>query len=214
MAAVSYLPLYTFDNLSDEAKEKARECYRAGGVSDDWHEFVYDDFEAVCSVLGVTLDTYTVRLHGGGARQKPCIWFRGFSSQGDGACFQGMYRYEKAASRKIREYAPQDSELHAIADDLQGIQRRNFYQLVVMISHRGRYSHEYSMQFVIERDNPGYQEMTADAEETVTEALRDLARWIYRQLRQEYDYQTSDAVVDEILTINEYTFTDSGLHIG
>lgn len=214
MAAVSTLPLYTFDGLSDEAKEKARTWYRSFDIDDDWYECVYDDCEAVCAILGITPDTRTVSLYGGGTRQKPCIWFSGFSSQGDGACFQGMYRYAKAASRKIREYAPQDSELHAIADDLQGTQRRNFYQLVVMISHRGRYSHEHSMQFVIERDNRRYQEITAGAEETVTEALRDLARWLYRQLEREYDYRMSDTVVDEMLTVNAYTFTETGLHIG
>ncbi len=214
MSAVSTLPLYTFDGLSDEAREKAREWYRSFDVVDDWYECVYDDFEAVCAILGIELDTRTVPLYGGGTRQKPCIWFRGFCSQGDGACFQGLYRYQKAASRKIREYAPQDSELHAIADALQSIQRRNFYQLAATISHRGFYYHEYCMRISVECDSSGYREMTADAEEAVAEALRDLARWIYRRLEQEYDYQMSNAVVDEMLTINEYTFTDTGQPIG
>lgn len=213
MAAVSYLPLYTFDDLSNEAKEKARTWYRSFDVDGDWCEFVYDDFEAACAILGVTLDTRTVRLHGGGARQKPCIWFSGFSSQGDGACFQGLYRYEKTASRKIREYAPQDSDLHAIADALQAIQRRNFYQLFATISHRGRYYHEHSMQISVERDSSGCQEMTTDTEEAVVEALRDLARWLYRRLEREYEYLISDAVVDEMLIANEYTFTETGSHI-
>jgi hypothetical protein len=52
--------------------------------------------------------------------------------------------------------------------------------------------------------------MTADAEEAVTEALRDLARWLYRQLEREYEYLTSDAVVDEAILANEYTFTANG----
>lgn len=213
MSAVSYLPLYTFDGLSDEAKEKARDWYRSFDVDDDWHEFIYDDFEAVCAILGVTLDTRTVRLYGGGIRQKPRIWFRGFHSQGDGACFEGSYYYEKAASRKIREYAPQDSELHAIADDLQAVQRRNFYRLAATISHCGFYYHEYSMRISVERDSPNYQDMTADAEEAVAEALRDLARWLYGQLEREYEYRISDAVIDEMLIANEYTFTEIGSHI-
>jgi hypothetical protein len=56
--------------------------------------------------------------------------------------------------------------------------------------------------------------MTADADEAVTKALRDLARWLYRQLEREYEYQTSDAVVDEAIIANGYTFTNSGRRFG
>ena len=66
---------------------------------------------------------------GGGTRQKPCIWFSGFWSQGDGACFEGRYAYAPRASLRIRDYAPRDTELHRIADALQALQRLNFYQL-------------------------------------------------------------------------------------
>ena len=41
-------------------------------------------------------------------------------------------------------------------------------------------------------------------------ALRDLARWLYRQLRSEYVHQTSDEAVDEIVSVNEWTFTADG----
>jgi hypothetical protein len=56
--------------------------------------------------------------------------------------------------------------------------------------------------------------MTADAEETVIEALRDLARWLYRQLEREYDHLSSDEAVDESITVNEYTFTEAGRRFG
>ena len=56
--------------------------------------------------------------------------------------------------------------------------------------------------------------MTADAEEAVTEALRDLARWLYRQLEREYQYQTSDAMIDEAIIANGFTFTNSGRRYG
>lgn len=56
------------------------------------------------------------------------------------------------------------------------------------------------MVISVERDSPTGQEMTADAEDIVTEALRDLARWLYRQLEREYAFQTSDEAVDEAMT--------------
>ena len=206
--------VYRLNELSDAAKDSARAWYCESATDVDWHEFVYEDFETICETLGVRLKTRPVRLYGGGTRQKPSIWFRGFWSQGDGACFEAFYSYEKDAPRKIRSHAPQDGELHRIADTLQAIQRRNFYRLHADASHRGHYYHEYCMSISVERDSPTYQDMTEGAEEAVIEALRDLARWLYRQLEREYEHQTSDAVVDETIAANDYTFTASGRRFG
>ena len=206
--------VYRLIELSGDAKDKARAWYREGGFDDDWYDAVYEDFQRVAEILGLDLKTRTVRLMGGGTRQDPCIWFRGFWSQGDGACFETRYSYRKAAPRRIREYAPQDTELHRIADALQAVQRRNFYQLRAEASHRGHYYHEYCMAISVERDSPTYQDMTADAEEGVIEVLRDLARWLYRQLEREYDYLSSDEVVDEAIIANGYTFTEAGQRFG
>ena len=206
--------VYRLGELSDAAKEKARAWYREGGFDYDWHDAVYEDFQRIAEILGVRFKTRTVRLMGGGTRQEPCIWFRGFWSQGDGACWEGSYRYRKNASAEIRAYAPNDETLHGIADALQAVQRRNFYQLRAEASHRGHYCHEYCMSIEVERDSPTWQDMTADAEETVIGALRDLARWLYRQLEHEYDYLSSDEAVDETIAANEYTFTEAGHRFG
>jgi hypothetical protein len=56
--------------------------------------------------------------------------------------------------------------------------------------------------------------MTADAEKVVIEALRDLARWLYRQLESEYTHLTSDEVVDDAILANQYTFTETGKRFG
>ncbi len=146
--------------------------------------------------------------------EEACIWFSGFCSQGDGACFEGRWHWQPATARRLREYATQDHELHRIADALQAVQKRNFWQLQAEIHHRGRYCHPYSMDITVTRNSPTGQAMTADAEAAVSEALRDLAFWLYRQLENEYDRLTSDAAVDEALLINEYTFTEAGLRAG
>ena len=151
---------------------------------------------------------------GGGTRQKPCIWFSGFWSQGDGACFEGYLAHAKGAARRIRDYAPQDATPHGIADRLQAIQRRNFYQLSAEVSHWSRYYHEYTMSVDVTRESGTWQPPTGDAEEIVAEALRDLARWLYRQLKAEYDHLTSDEAIEEGITINEYTFTEAGRQFG
>jgi hypothetical protein len=206
--------VYRFDELCEAGKEAARAWYRERGVDEDWHECVLEDFERVCVILGIALRTRTVSLMGGGVRSRPCIGFTGFWNQGDGACFEGRYRYANAASRRIRAHAPTDAGLHRIADALQAVQRRNLYQLCARITHRGRGCHEYSMAIAVERDSPTGQDMTPDAGDAIAQALRDLARWLYRQLEQEYASLISDEAVDEAIAANGYTFTQAGRRFG
>ena len=210
MPQVIEITVYTIDELSDAAKENARIWYRDQGLHDQWYDFVYEDFQTICRILGLTLRTSPVRLYGGGTRDKPHLWWTGFWSQGDGASFEGSYAYAKGAATAIRAHAPKDDELHRIADELQAVQRRNLWQLHGTISQRGRYYHEYTMSIDVERDSPTWQPPTDDAEDTVTEAMRDLARWLYRQLRAEYEHLTSDEAIDDTLAANESTFTASG----
>lgn len=214
MPEVIETTVYTFGELDGRARERARDWYRQLSIQDDWYDFVFEDFERVCTIIGVELLTKSVRLMGGGTRSKPCIWFSGFSSQGDGACFEGTYRYRRGAARSIRAYAPTDKQLAEIADQLQSIQRKNLYALEARLTHRGRYYHEHSMEISVERSSDRDQQPTADAEEAVAEALRDLARWLYRQLEQEYDYQMSNEVVDEGIIVNGYMFTEAGWSFG
>ncbi len=70
------------------------------------------------------------------------------------------------------------------------------------------------MSVDVTRDSPTWQPPTEDAEEIVTEALRDLARWLYRQLEAEYDHLTSDAAIEEGIIANAYTFTEGGRRFG
>ena len=206
--------VYELKELSGSARERARAWYRESCLDYDWHECIYEDFETVCGLLGVTLRTSPVRLMGGGTRQKPHVYFSGFWSQGDGASFEGTYAYARGAARTVRAHAPKDAELHAITDALADIQRPNFYQLGADIRQSGRYCHEYTMAIHVERDSPTWQDMTDCADTTVIEALRDLARWLYRQLEREYNYLTSDEAVDETIMANEWTFTAQGQPFG
>ncbi len=215
MSSIITTTVYTLDELScPSAREKARDWYRVHHSDSNWYENVYEDFRAVCGIFGIDLRQRVFRLSNGRFMEEPCIWFSGFCSQGDGACFEGRWHWQSATARRLREYATQDHELHRIADALQAVQKRNFWQLQAEIHHRGRYCHPYSMDITVTRNSPTGQAMTADAEAAVSETLRDLAFWLYRQLENEYDRLTSDAAVDEALLINEYTFTEAGLRAG
>ena len=76
------------------------------------------------------------------------------------------------------------------------------------VEHTGHYCHEHSVTINVFRDDDA--DVTEDDQETVTELLRDLMRWLYRTLETEHDYLLSDECVDDSITANEYEFTEAG----
>ena len=200
--------IYKFAELSESAKRKAVEKHCDWNIHDDWHEFCSEDFETIAKILGVEFDTYPVRLMNGKTRQEPKIYFSGFSSQGDGASYAGRWTYSKGMKRKIREHAPQDSELHRIADKLADIQRRYFYGITTHIEQRGNYVHSHTMQF--EHYHSSDCDLPSSVTDDIEELLRDLADWYYSQLSKEYDYLTSSEAVAESLECNGCEFTEDG----
>lgn len=186
---------YAFAELSEEAQQTALDKLRDLSVSDlDWWEFVYEDAKTCAAIFGLGISR---------------IYFSGFSSQGDGACLEGSYRYKAGAAAAIREHAPLAAELHRIADALQTVQRSAFYGLTATSKHRGHYYHEMCTEIDVDTSRE-YARVTAEQEEAVKEALRDVMRWIYRRLEKEYEYLTSDAQVRECIEANEYEFTEDG----
>jgi hypothetical protein len=196
--------VFKFDELSDRAKDNAREWWRGVEVRDYDPESIYEDAAECGAILGIDMRQRRVQLMGGGTRYAPAIYYSGFSSQGDGACYESTYSYAKGAAKKIRKHAPDDKELHRIADELQTLQRRNFYRLTASTRHRGHYYHSGCMSVDVDGAND------SEAEESLTQLLRDLADWIYKQLESEYDWRLSDENVDESIRINEYEFDEEG----
>lgn len=147
---------------------------------DPWHgwcECAIDDFTRVAEILGFDVSSRDVQ-------------FSGFWSQGDGASFTGTYVYAKGAAKHIREYAPKDTGLHAIADMLQDLQRRNFWHLTARVYRIGHhYSHSNTIAAECERDT---QNPTDDSDDIVTDAARRLSDWLYSNLESEYEYQSHD----------------------
>lgn len=186
--------VYFFAELEDDAKEKARDWYRDGALDYEWWDCTQDDAIACAKILGIQIDK---------------IFFSGFSSQGDGACFEGWYEYAKGSAKAIKQHAPQDCDLGSIADRLQDLQRNHFYALEASVSQRGHYMHELCTAINV-YDSREYSELSRDTEEDLIGLLREFMQWIYSQLEKEYEYLMSDESVDEMIAINEYEFDEDG----
>lgn len=194
---------YSFEELSSSAKERARQWFRNSDYDNFFAEGVFDDAANIADLMG--LDIRLNRTKNG--TYTPSIYYSGFSSQGDGACFKGSYRYKKDGANAVKDYAPKDIELHRIAKGLQDAQRKHSYKLCANTTQSGHYMHEYCMTVDVSADT--FADIS-DAETEITELLRDFARWIYKQLESAYDYENSDDTVTENIIANEYDFLESG----
>ena len=188
--------VYKFSELSEAAKEKAIENWNRDGLDYEWWDAVYEDAKTIGELMGIKVDK---------------IFFSGFWSQGDGACFEGSYEYKKGSVKAVRDYAPQDEDLHKIVKGLQAEQRRNFYGLSAEVKQRGHYMHEFCTEIDVadNRDNAPWR-VSDEVEEAIKDLLRDFMRWIYRNLERENDYLTSAEAVTETIEANDYEFTEAG----
>jgi len=187
--------LYHYDELSDEAKEHARQWWLRDYAFDAHEaEHVIDDAKHVAKLIGIDITD---------------VYYSGFYSQGDGACFEGAYYYAKGATAKVTEYAPEDKALQRVARDLQEAQRPRFYALSARVVHRGHYSHSGCTDIEV-YDNESFAVSEDTETDAIKQALRDFMDWIYQQLEGAYEFAISEENVAENIRINEYEFTEDG----
>lgn len=181
-----------YQDLPEERKEQERQKYREHGLDYDWWEGVYDYAKETAEKFGLCIED---------------IYFSGFWSQGDGACFTGRLKFKACDERELpEEVRGIYRTLHEVDSLLKIINREDY--LYVGITTIGQYSHEHTMRFDFYNEGRWSNESSADIadarEDDIHEALRDYARWIYRTLEKEYEYLTSDEAIDELLHYEEY----------
>jgi len=201
--------IYKFDELTDKAKDKARDWFRDCQMqSFGGHGELWEPAETAAKLLGIEFNQNQVPLMGGSTRTEPNIMYSGFSSQGDGASFTGSYSYAKNSAKQIRSEFGEDKKLWRIADDLADIQKRYGYKLTATITQGGQYVHKYTMSVEASLENE--KEVEGSDADAVLDLMRDFAQWIYDGLKTEWEYQNSDEAVDESIAANEYEFTEDG----
>jgi len=205
-----------FSELSEKAKQKAREEYTSGDYPGyDWWDNVYEDAIRMAKIIGVTFDNKTVNLVSGKTRYDPMIYFFGFGSQSDGACFAGGYCFNPSCVKEMNAETD-DVELIRIATELYTMQlaRRllGLEHFTATIATHGRYSHSGTIEVNVnsEDENDEHSQIGNDLEDAVTQLMRDFADWIYKQLEAENDYLYSDEYVDEELSQDDKEFDEDG----
>ena len=196
--------LFKYEELSEKAKEKAREWWRSDELGYEWWDGAYEDAMNVGKLLGFDIKD---------------INFSGFWSQGDGARFSGSWRAADVDAEALRKECPQDEELHKLAAALEEVAKRNPEASMVII-YFGRYEYSgctnFDQDFPFGDDDATNEENEAagkradDDFETARDSARSLMDWIYVQLEKEHEYLMSDEQVAETICSNEYEFHEDG----
>lgn len=175
--------------LSEDRRERLLERYRSINMYDDWWDGVYEAFKEDMGAIGVHVET---------------MYFSGFWSQGDGACFEGhIIDWTKFLTALGKPEATR-----ALTDP------KGYTEVSLAWGHSGHYYHEHCTTFDADLaiDNPydeteqplrhaawevmhGADGPLAPLEEEFIEFLRGKMRILYRQLEKEYEHLTSDEEV-------------------
>lgn len=188
-------------DIPQEILDKYRDWNVSEGI--DWWDTTIEQFVEDMAEKGIITDTEKV-------------WFRGFWSQGDGACFAGSLDTMKffAAHPDVLEGFPNHKHMIEVGGDDFSIQ----------VKQDGRYSHEYTMSLTLmydvdledhfdtdtalgkwayEQHDKGIDDELHDFEDAVLEIVRGYAKTLYKNLEEEYEYLTSDEAVKEAIEANE-----------
>ncbi len=177
---------------NDELKEKVLEKYYDINVDfDGWWDSVYEDWIEDLKNYGF---------------EDVKIYFSGFCSQGDGACFISKNINLSLLAEKLNFSTREINVIKALQE--QGY-------IYSELTHNNHYYHEYSTYFVI---YDGYTRATwkrilkivARLEIAIKNLIIELSKGIYRDLQAEYEYLTTVDAILETLEINDYEFDENG----
>jgi len=181
--------LFKFESMEDfnfPAAEKIveNECERIEQWWDaDWFKY---DFETIAKILGFSVEDFN---------------YTGFYSQGDGACFTGIWsKPDKDPVEEIKDYAPKDKVLHRLAKSVKEIDE--CLEWVEIERESSRYHHSNTMYVkdweCNDKCGKEYDECDEEAE-FVLSIAKELADWAYERLEADFKYRTSEEAVKQYI---------------
>lgn len=201
---------FRFTELSEAAKQRAIERYEAGEAN-DWSPDL-DDLMPVVHAFGFDVEYSTVKLYGGGTRQKPAIEYDvGYGSSGY-AAFPGWWRADDVRLAAMLENRPTDEDLRGLAARMMIMVMR--YPLG---SARVRATGCHSLVTELEDESTGREDeegsellMPGEHAHDLLLVTRDLCGWIGSTLNDDYENCTSHENIAAWLAENDDRYDEDG----
>ena len=188
--------VFTFAELSDDAKERAREWFRQGIEFDAGNTIECTILDAA-KMLGITIDRPRSRRTG---------YAVDWDTNPIGAAFVGGWRASDVKPGAIEKEWPRESVLHVIARDLEAVAAE--FPDAYANCDTGRGCFQRVEAYAEAADDP--DDCADAAEQAIVDALQSFAHWIGSTIAAEMEYQFSDECVDELIEANGYEFTAAG----
>ena len=193
---------WKFSEAPEEVKQAAIGKNRDINTDHEWWDYTYGTFKKDMAEKGIDVDD---------------IYFSGFYSQGDGACFEGSIS-------DLDKFL----DAHFDADKWPTLRLLEKVGGTVSFSvrHTGHYYHAYSTSSSFEAEDwencqpydeedlrymalqalmEDFDQECEDFEEAALEVFRDHMKQLYKNLEAENDYLTSDDAIAETMEANDYT---------
>lgn len=212
-----------YHQLKPAAQERARQWFKDSEAEmwgSDRAPDYYEDMATCLKFLGITVDMRTERWRNAttgkeGSREEYDFEWSGFWSQGDGLVFKGAWDAEHVDMTGLAEYAPVDETLRRIAIAMTAIMlaHPDGHAKITTVSNGPGLSsmHLESWSGAYEDDDgnisPELPEPHHDALQTQIAAA---CHWCYKQLEDNYEYDTGDEAAVEGIEANEYDFDRDG----
>jgi hypothetical protein len=193
--------VYSFDELSDKAKEKAIESIRNQEhyPHDDWNEGVYESWKEKLNTFGYP---------------DADIRYSGFWSQGDGASFTcksiDIEKWLELHKAKDRDYPRilrllkngnlEVDSARVIRDRWHNYVHENTISAYVNFNMYGR----------LGTDAKRVMDVLDKVEKAISIEVVELSQQIYSELKSEYDEITSDAAIKEHIEEGDFEFRETG----
>jgi hypothetical protein len=203
---------YEFDELSDSAKETARQWFREGSYGDDfWSECTLEEAEEQAAHLGIEISRINWTNRHGFNGSDPCIYWSGFSSQGDGACFEGSWSASRVQADKVADGwgdDPATTEIKRIAKEFERIAKA-YPDACFSVKHSGHYYHKYCTEFDITlMDDEEYDKKSEEAADALSKAIGEIpsnlsaeafSRFVSRKKEELWgDYLKEESALKEV----------------
>lgn len=190
------IEVFTFAELSDDAKERARDWFQQGIEfdADDIIEYVILD---AAKLLGITIDRPRGRRTG---------YAIDWDTNPIDAAFAGSWRASDVRPGALVKEFPQDATLAVIAADLEKVAAEFPDAYANLEAGRGCFQRVEA--YAEAADDP--DDCADAAEQAIVDALQSFAHWMATTIAAEYEYQYSDECVNESIEANGYEFTADG----
>lgn len=183
-----------FSRLWLRQRNKAIEEHQDIHFDGNWWEPTYDDVKRVAEAMGIgsfSIDGFDL-------------------DRGRSVDMSGTWLLQPGCIERVKDYAPQDKELHRIIETFASQQITFQFLFEQSFEVKFKFSERRSgkeLEVTGSDDEEPYYGQEANAVETLVTAFRD---WILDQLDAEMEHLSSPETIAETLTINGYKFDRSG----